>query len=186
MSDTLIKLLNSRKATRAISEQKLDDRIIAQLQESTQLSASCFNNQPWRFLFLSEDAALEKGREALSPGNHWAKRAPLLVIGFSAPELDCQLPDGRQYFLFDLGMATQLLLLQATELDLVARPMAGFSPEVIRRNFDVPENLQPYVVVAIGFAGDLELLDEKLRQTSTAPRKRNPLAVNFFKNGFKA
>jgi len=182
MSDTLIKLLNSRKATRAISEQKLDDRIIAQLQKSTQFSASCFNNQPWRFLFLSEAAALEKGREALTPGNNWAKRAPLLVIGFSAPELDCQLPDGRQYFLFDLGMATQLLILQATELDLVARPMSGFDPEVIRRNFNMPDNLRPYVAVAIGYAGDLDLLDEKLRQRSTAPRIRNPLSENFFNN----
>ena len=184
MSDSLLNLLKSRKASRAFSATELDEQIVRQLMEATQLSASCFNNQPWRFLFLTENIALEKGREALSRGNQWARLAPLLVIGFSKPEFDCQLSDDRDYFLFDLGMATQLLILQATELNLVARPMAGFSPEVVLKNFDVP-NLKPYVFVAIGYEGDLQQLDEKLQEKSTASRIRNPLVENFYLNDFR-
>lgn len=180
----LLKLLQERKASRAISTQKCDDEIIEKLMHAAQLSASCFNNQPWRFLFLTEELALEKAGQALSNGNSWAKKAPLMIVGFSKSDLDCQLKDGRDYFLFDLGMATQLILLQATELDLVARPMAGFSPEVIMREFDIPDEYMLFIMIAVGYEGNIEELDEMKQKVSTEPRKRNPLSMNFFKNKF--
>ncbi|MDZ7265136.1 MAG: nitroreductase family protein, partial [candidate division KSB1 bacterium] len=103
MFTSFIDILNKRKASRAIAITALSDEIIHKLMAAAQLSASCFNNQPWRFLFLTEPEALEKGRKALSGGNSWAKTAPLLIVGFSKPDLDCQMKDGRKYYLFDLG-----------------------------------------------------------------------------------
>ena len=180
MSKKLIELLFARKASRAISSEKLTGEIIDELMNAAQLSASCFNKQAWRFLFMISEDALQKGRRAISEGNSWAKTAPLLIAGFSKPDLDCQLKDGRSYYLFDLGMATQLILLQATELNLIARPMAGFSPEIIKKEFDIPDEYEIYVMIAVGYEGDLSQLSEKLQEISKAPRTRNPLSQNFF------
>lgn len=185
MFTSLIDILNNRKASRAISPEKLNDDIINKLMNAAQLSASCFNNQPWRFLFLSEPEALEKGRKALSGGNSWAKTAPLLIVGFSRPDLDCQMKDGRKYYLFDLGMACQLILLQATELNLIARPMAGYSPQVILDEFNISAEWEIYVMIAVGFEGDISQLSEDLQKKSLAPRIRKPLADNFFPNKFE-
>jgi len=184
MADNLIKLLQKRKASRAFSNEKLSEAIINKLMETTQLSASCFNNQPWRFLFLTNELALQKGRRAISEGNSWANTAPLLIVGFSKPDLDCQLKDGRNYYQFDLGMASQLILLQATELNLVARPFAGFSANVIREEFEIPGEYEVYVMIAVGYEGDVAELSEQLQKKSTAPRIRNPLPGNFFINKF--
>ena len=185
MDTPLIELLESRKASRAISEKKLHVKSVNKLMHSAQLSASCSNNQPWRFLFLSDEAALEKGRSALSRGNSWAMSAPLLIIGFTKPDLDCQTRSGRDYYLFDLGMAIQLILLQATELDLIARPMAGFSAETVKTEFHIPDEYEVYVMVAIGYEGNIENLDEKKQKISLGPRIRNPIETNFFRNVFK-
>ncbi|NOZ60801.1 MAG: nitroreductase [Calditrichaeota bacterium] len=179
---SLIELLQARKATRAISTKPLSEEIIETLMEAAQLSASCFNKQPWRFLFLTEKEALKKGRQALAGGNSWALKAPLLIVGFTKPDLDCQLPDGREYYLFDLGMATQNILLQATELNLVARPMAGFDPEIIKQEFHLSDDLEVVIMIAVGEEGDLAELDEKLQQRSLAPRVRNALRENFYLN----
>ncbi len=184
-STQILKILSVRKATRAFSSTKLSEEIINQLMEAARLSASCFNNQPWRFLFLTEESALEKGRYALSKGNSWAKAVPLLVVGFTKPELDCQLPDGREYYQFDLGMAVQNILLQATELNLVARPMAGFSPDIIRQEFDIPKEFEITIMIAIGFEGDINDLDEKLQAKLREPRKRKPLTEDFYMNKYK-
>ncbi|MCI0514707.1 nitroreductase family protein [candidate division KSB1 bacterium] len=181
---TLIDLLRQRKASRAIAKQPLAPDILEKLMQAAQLSASCFNNQSWRFLFLTEATALEKGRKAINPGNGWAKTAPLLVIGFSKADLDCQLSDGRKYYLFDLGLATQLLMLQATELDLIARPLAGFVPEVIKTEFQLPNDFEPYVMLAVGMEGNIDELSEKWQTAARAPRQRNPLPQNFFLNQF--
>jgi nitroreductase len=175
METQVLALLEGRKATRAIDEKPVESGKINTILEAARLSASCGNNQPWRFLLLTEPAALEKGREALSRGNYWAKTAPVLIFGYSKPDFDCQLSDERDYYLFDLGMAVQNILLQATELGLVARPMAGFSPIKVRQAFGLADEYKAMVAIAIGYEGDIATLDEKKQAVSLAARIRLPL-----------
>lgn len=179
----MLELLRKRKATRAIAERPVEQDKVEAILEAARLSASCANNQPWRFLVLDEPQALEKGREALSRGNYWAKTAPVLIFGYSKPDLDCQIVGGRDYYRFDLGMAVQNILLQATELDLVARPMAGFSPRKVREAFGLVDEFQVTVAIAIGYEGDISTLDERKQRQSLAPRERKPLeeTVSFNK-----
>jgi nitroreductase len=82
-------------------------------------------------------------------------------------------------------MAVQLLLLQATELNLVARPMSGFAPQVIKDEFQIPAEYEVYVMIAVGFEGDISQLGEESQNKSLAPRTRNPLVENFFLNKFE-
>ena len=185
METTFLELLEARSAYRAIDPKPVEKDKVQAMLEAAQLSASCMNMQPWRFLVLDEGKALEKGRAALADGNYWARTAPVLLIGLSRADLDCSIPDGRDYFLFDLGMAAQNLMLQATELGLVARPMAGFKPAVIRDAFRIPESYTILVVIAVGYEGDLSTLKENHRKVSVAPRTRNPLEDNFFFNHFE-
>ena len=185
MGTTVFEILKKRSSSRAFSGRPVSDEVIQNLMEAAQLSASCYNRQPWRFMFLSESSALEKGRKALADGNSWARKAPLLIVGFSKPDLDCQIKDGRDYYLFDLGMAVQLILLQATEAGLIARPMAGYSPDVIRKEFSIPDEYEVYIMIAVGYEGKVEELDERLQKMSAAPRKRNELSVNFFRDEFE-
>jgi nitroreductase len=184
METLVLKMLNNRSACRAISPRKVEREKLMSLLQAAQLSASCYNYQPWRYLVLDEEQALEKGRKALAEANYWARSAPVLIIGFSKKDLDCHPSDGREFFLFDLGMATQNILLQATELDLLARPMAGFSPNVIREEFSVPPDYTILVMIAIGYKGDLATLDERHQKVSMAQRTRSPLEKNFFFNAF--
>jgi nitroreductase len=172
----VLELLHSRKATRAIAPRPVEPEKIETILQAARLSASCGNNQPWRFLVLTEPEPLEKGREALSKGNYWAKAAPVLILGYSKPDLDCQIGGGaREYFLFDLGMAVQNILLQATELDLVARPMAGFSPKKVREAFGLSDEFKVMVAIAIGYEGNISTLSEKHQKISRAARERKPL-----------
>lgn len=185
METQFLDLLRRRSAYRAIDPRPVEKDKLQAMLEAAQLSASCMNLQPWRFLVLDEADALEKVRAALADGNYWAKTAPVLLIGLSRADLDCSIPDGRDYFLFDLGMATQNLMLQATELGLVARPMAGFKPAVIREAFGIPESYTILVAIAVGYEGDLSTLKENHQKVSVAPRTRNALEENFFFNQFK-
>ena len=184
METKVLGLLKQRSAYRAIAPRPVERDKLKAMLEAAQLSASCMNNQPWRFVVLDEPDALEKGRSALADGNYWAKTAPVLIIGLSRVDLDCRPADGREYYLFDLGMATQNLLLQATEFGLVARPMAGFQPAVIQEGFNIPDSYTILIVIAVGWEGDLSTLKEHHQKVSVAPRTRNPLQDNFFFNQF--
>jgi nitroreductase len=78
----------------------------------------------------------------------------------------------------DTGLATENLLLEAVELGLAAHPMAGYDPELARREFGIPEGFTPIAMIALGypFTGKLEELDEKLRGKELASRQRNPIS----------
>lgn len=176
MANEVIRLLSERLSTRAISPEPLPDEVIAELLEAARLAPSCYNKQPWRFLFLESEAARAKGREVLAEGNRvWAGRAPLLIIAHTRPENDCVLP-GRAYHQLDLGHAIMSLMLAATARGLVARPMAGFDPKAARALFGLDERDEPLVMLAVGRPSDDEAhLPAHYRGLSTKPRERKPV-----------
>jgi nitroreductase len=174
MDNPVLRLLHARRATRSISPEPLRADVIAELIEAARLTPSCYNNQPWRFLFLESQEARAKGHEALSAGNRtWAVRAPLLVVGYSRRDDDCVTADGRAYHEFDLGMSVMNLMMAATHHGLVARPMAGFDAETIKQEFNLDEAAQPLVMVAIGLPSEDENhLPDRYKGLDGKPRER--------------
>ena len=176
MKSRVIDLLNSRKATRAISPEPLPDKTVNALIEAARLTPSCYNNQPWRYIFMRSPEALEKGRSAIAEGNRiWADKAPLLVAVYSKPEDDCLMKDGRAYHQFDAGMSVMNLMLAATELGLVARPIAGYDPAKIKQLFSLADADQVICMIIVGKpAADDSYLPEKVRSIDKQPRQRKP------------
>lgn len=151
----VLDLLNRRLATRAIDPTPLPEAGLDTLIEAARLAPSCMNKQPWRYLFLVSEEGRALGAAALASGNRaWASRAPLLVVAYGRTAADCTNDDGRRYYPFDLGLSVMNLLLAATELGWVARPMAGFDPEAIRQAFGLDPDDEPLVVVAVGLPSE--------------------------------
>jgi nitroreductase len=175
---TVIELLRRRIAGRSLSPEPLPEAVILDLLEAARLTPSCFNKQPWRFVFMESEQARRKGFPVLSSGNQpWAGRAPLLILGYSRADNDCQLKDGRAYHQFDLGMAAMNLMLCATEHGLAARPMAGFDPDAARKIFGLDPADQPLVMIAVGRpSADESHLAEHYRGLDQKPRERKPAA----------
>jgi nitroreductase len=119
----LFQLIQKRRAYRSLVPVEITEEMMGALAESAQLSPSCFNNQPWRYVFVYEKRSLDELYRALSKGNDWARKSSLIIAVFSRAEYDCQIK-GRNYYLFDTGMATAFIILRATELGLVAHPIA--------------------------------------------------------------
>jgi len=65
MGETFRELLEARSAYRAIDPRPVEKERLQAMLEAAQLSASCMNMQPWRFLVLDEGEALETGKELL-------------------------------------------------------------------------------------------------------------------------
>lgn len=66
------------------------------------------------------------------------------------------------------------MALQAAEMGVIVHGVAGFSEERIRANLNVPDNFSIEAMAAIGYPGEPERLDSKLRQAEI-PSHRKPL-----------
>jgi nitroreductase len=175
-----------RRAYRSLEPIEITDELIRDLAGCAQLSASCFNNQPWRFVFVYAPAMLKKMHEALSPGNEWARSASLIIAVLSKKEFDCVIKD-RVYHQFDTGMATAFLILRATELGLVAHPIAGYSPKKTREILGIPEDLEVITLVNVGkhSTSANPLLSEKQVEAEKQRPERFPLEKFVYVNKYR-
>ncbi len=172
--EALVAEIAARRARRALDTRPIPTEVIDRLLTAATWAPSCMNNQPWRFVVASEEPVLGKVKEGLSRGNYWAKEAPLIVLVLTRVDLDCRSDDGRDYAFFDAGMASLALMLQATREGLIAHPIAGFDPVLIKRSLDIPQDMTLLTLINIGYPGSEEHLNEKHREQEHAPRERKP------------
>lgn len=141
--------IRNRRAYRSLDPVEITKELVTDLASCAQLSASCNNNQSWRFVFVFDQEMLRKMSEVFPKGNAWAKSASMIVAVLSKKEYDCVIGD-RVYHQFDTGMATAFLILRATELGLVAHPIAGYSPEKTREILGIPSDIEVITLVIVG------------------------------------
>lgn len=155
------------------------------LVRAAHLAPSCFNNQPWRFVVVDDPKALAPVKAAMPGGNYWAKPAPVLIAVTSKRDLDCKLSDRRDYFLFGCGMAVGMMMVQATSMGLIAHPIAGYDPTVVKQVLGIPEDFTLITLVIVGRPGDPATLSEDHRRTELGPRERKPIEAVMSRNRFQ-
>ncbi|ACI18328.1 nitroreductase family protein [Dictyoglomus thermophilum] len=143
------KAILERRALRSIEPFEVTQELIYDLAESASLAPSCFNNQPWRFIFTYDPDILKELYTALTPRNNWANNSSLIVTVFTKEDLDCQIK-GRNYALLDTGMAVGFMLLRATELGLIAHPIAGYDEEKVKKILNIPEDMTAILLIVFG------------------------------------
>jgi nitroreductase len=158
------KAIEERRAYRILEKVEITDEILDKLTKAVQLAPSCYNNQPWRFLFVRKQDRLEEFKQVLAKGNDWAFDASMMAVIFSKKEDDCVVHD-RKYYLFDTGIAVGQMLLQATELGLVAHPIAGFSPKKVRKLTGISQDYKIITMIIFGKH------PEKAEEEERPPRK---------------
>ena len=184
----VIEAIRKRRAYRSLDPVEISDDLIREFAELVQISPSCANQQPWNFIFIKEKEQLNRLFTVLSTGNKWVKKASMIIAVFSKPENDCIIGE-RYYYLFDTGMATAMLILRATELGLVAHPIAGFKEERAKEILEIPDEMKLITLVIIGkhskeinpVLSDAMKLGEKERP----PRKKLEDFVYLNKHGNK-
>ncbi|MBN1109639.1 MAG: nitroreductase family protein [Methanomassiliicoccales archaeon] len=174
--------IRRRRATRAFEAKDVEGGSIDELIESMRLSPSCNNNQPWRVI-VTRGPALEKVKTHLSKGNSWARRASLILVVCARLDDDCKLADRRDYYLFSTGIAVGEMLLRATEMGVIAHPIAGYNAVAIKHELEIPDDHVLITLVICGHPGtDVSLLSEKQLLAERERPPRRPVGENFYRD----
>ncbi|MBJ6111395.1 nitroreductase family protein [Hymenobacter sp. BT523] len=183
----ILPVLAQRRSPRAYSAQPVPPEALHQVFTAASSAASCFGEQPWRYLVGTQATSPEAFAGILASMGEfnqvWAKNAP--VLGVSIAKLTFS-HDGNPnaWARHDVGQATATLAIQATELGLQVHQMAGFSPDKLRAAFSIPADYEPVAVFTLGYPGDPASLPDGLREKELAPRTRKPLAEFLFEGAW--
>lgn len=160
---------------------------LAALLEAARWSPSCNGVEPWRYLIwerAQDPEGFEKAFDCLSDGNKlWVKNVPLLMLSVASSD---PLPPDRpnRYTQHDTGMASMCLALQAVALGLIMHQMAGFNADKARAAFSIPADYTPMAMIALGYQGSTDVLDEETKKKELRARDRKPLGERFFEGGW--
>jgi len=162
-----------RRSRRSYLDRPVPQDVLERLFETVRWSPSCSNNQPWRFIFVSDTQQHAKVVSALARGNQWAARAPVLVVICAREQDDYTRDDDPiAYYQFDCGLAAMSLLLGAVTEGLMAHPMAGWKAPAIKQALAIPDEYHVMCVISLGYEGPADLLGPKEREQDQAPRTR--------------
>lgn len=177
-------LMQARWSPRAFDPNRAvaEEDLIA-LLEAARWAPSCFNDQPWRFIVCNKAADETSWQNAFSTlaekNRLWAKNAPVLILAVAMGNFNHN-GNPNRWAMYDTGAASVSLCLQAVALGLSVHQMGGFDAGKAREVFNLPADCTPMAMMAVGYQGDAELLDNAFKEAEAAARTRAALSDRFY------
>jgi nitroreductase len=177
-------LFTDRWSPRSFKPDPIPPNQVQGLFEAARWSPSCFNVQPWYFLYTTSAEDRAVFLDLLVEKNQlWAKDAPLLVFVLCKRNFTHNGKPNR-HAVFDAGAAWMSLALQARMLGLYAHGMAGFKYDEVFDVLRVPRaEYDVIAAVAVGYRNDEAALHEDF-QSQEEPNGRQPLVEMISEGGF--
>ncbi len=167
----MLPAIEKRRAYRALDTRPIETDVLLGLIEAAATAPSGMNNQPWRFITVTETERLNALKGTLSRGNYWAKRAPAIIAVVTNNRWSMQLGE-RSYAPFEVGMATMALQIQAVSEGLYIHPIAGFNADEAKAVLGIEEDDSLLVLLILGYPGSEEGLSDAHRESEHSRRSR--------------
>jgi nitroreductase len=165
-----MKILKERRSIRRYEEKDIPEEMLTQIFEAVQWSPSWANTQCWEVVAVKNLSIKEKLQEALAPKNPATKAvvaAPVVLAlcgklnssGYYSNQVTTVLGD---WYMFDLGIATQSICLTAHSLGLGTVIVGLFDHKKVGEILNVPQGYQVVTLIPVGFPA----------KESPAPKRR--------------
>jgi len=155
----LVQVLKGRRSIRNFQSQEVPEEVLNLILEAVQWSPSWANTQCWEVVVVKNQDTKQKLQETLSQGNPATRamvEAPAILVlcgkqgssGFYKGQVTTKFGD---WFMFDLGLATQSLCLAAWNLGLGTVVVGLFDHNRAAAVLGVPEGYELVAMLPLGY-----------------------------------
>jgi nitroreductase len=130
----------------AVEKSKLD-----YVLEAGRIAPSAVNYQPWIFIVIKDNNLVN-----LHACYHrdWIKSAPVAIVLCGDHLKSWKRADGKDYADIDIAIAADHMTLAATSIGLSTCWICNFDKKKLVEVLDLPENIEPVVILPLGYPGD--------------------------------
>ena len=145
----LLKLMRDRYSCRRYSTETVKDEDIEKILEAAKIAPTAHNEQPQRIYVVKS----EEGKAKLMKDFKFDFKAPCyLVCGYNIDEVWRNDLDGdRESGDIDVSIVITHMMLMAEELGLGACWIGRITPELVKKNLNIPENVKVVAVLSLGY-----------------------------------
>ena len=143
-----LELARKRFSVRNFEAKRVEEDKLSQILEAGRIAPTAANHQPQRIIVVRGDAGLAKLKKAAN-----LYEAPLAVIVCAdRKEAWKRSFDGKDTVDIDASIVTDHMMMEATGLGLGTVWICYFKSDVLRKEFNVPDHIEPVNILAIGYA----------------------------------
>jgi nitroreductase len=166
-------LVHGRVSIRRYIQKPVEREKIQACLEAARLAPSAQNVQSWRFIVIDDPDVKARFAEVAFTGIYsqtkFAAEAPVLILILAKPDILANRL-GRQlqkvaFFLIDIGIAGEHIVLQAEELGLGTCWIGWFNTRKARKFFKIPRSVKVVSMLSLGY----------YEKKPSRERKRKPL-----------
>jgi nitroreductase len=155
----LMEAIKSRRSVRNFENKDVSDEQVKQLLEAVQWAQSWANTQCWEIIVVRNAETKAKLQETLPKTNPATKamvEAPVVFVicgklqaaGYYKGQVTTKFGD---WFMFDLGIASQNLCLRAHDLGLGSVIVGLFDHDKAKQVLGVPEGYELVAMIPVGY-----------------------------------
>lgn len=184
----VIEAIRTRRSVRKFSDRPVEPEKLQAVLEAAQMAPSWANMQCWRFIVVRAQEVKAHISELSNVETYFAPRgykgnpalkalaeAPVVIVACAVPEQSGDVR-GQDYYLADVGIATENLMLAAHALGLGSVFVGVFDEDKLRALLNIPQAIRIVGLFPLGYPqGELR---------SGPPRK--PLAEIVFQETWQA
>ena len=150
-------IAKSRFSVRKYSSRKVEAEKLEKILNAAHVAPTAGNLQPVRIIVVQSDLGFKKLEKAANIYN-----APLALIVCSDRSKAWTRPfDSKQTNDIDASIITDHMMLQATELGLGSVWICYFKPDVIKKEFNLPDEFEPVNILALGYSDEPSASSER-------------------------
>ncbi|MGE5237663.1 MAG: nitroreductase family protein [Chloroflexota bacterium] len=161
-----LEAIRTRRSIRRFLDRPVEEEKLQQIFESLRMSPSWANRQCWRFVVV-RDKAMREQISALSyvesffvplgyktnPAKKGLAEAPIVIVACADPSQSGTIWN-QQYYLTDVGIATQNLMLAAHAQGLGSVFVGVFEEEKLRSLLGIPPHIRIVGLLPIGYPAE--------------------------------
>ena len=155
----LLEIIQGRRSVRNYQDKAVPEDVLNKVLESLRWSPSWANTQCWEVVVVKDQETKQKLQATLTPTNPAGKamvEAPIVLVlcgqlqkaGFYKGQAATKLGD---WFLYDLGIATQSVCLTAHSLGLGTVVVGLFDQRKAKEALGVPEGYELVSMLPLGY-----------------------------------
>jgi nitroreductase len=158
MSD-MMGIIRERRSIRRFQEKDIPEEVLTNVLEAARWAPSWANTQPWEIVVVKDQSIKEHIQETVSPRNPSSLaivNAPVLLVicgrlkksGYYKDSYPTKFGD---WFMYDLGLATQNLCLAAHNSGLGTVIVGLFDHDKVGEIIKLPQEHEVVVLVPLGY-----------------------------------
>lgn len=144
-------ICKERYSTRDFSDKKADEKAIGRILEMIKLAPTALNRQPYKILVADSDDAIKKLEN--SKAVLYNAKTVLIVCSDRANPWANRY-SGETDVLIDIGIVVATALYAAKACGLESCCVCNFDPKLLKKEFDLPDDLTADALIALGYKGD--------------------------------